>query len=277
MDVRYTPDNESYKRMTTAELRKAFVLDALFEAGRVTATYCDCDRVIVGGAVPTSGPLLLEATKKEMAASFFAERREIGITNVGGAGSVKVDGAVFDVKQGDMLYIGRGSKSVEFMSGTTAEAPAYYYASYPAHASYPTRLVTRAEAGKAHLGALETSNKRTINKYIFADGAPSAQLVMGMTELETGSVWNTMPPHTHQRRMEVYLYYGIGADDIVVHLMGEPSETRSLILRNRQAVIAPSWSIHCASATRNYAFVWAMGGENQEFGDMDPVAMTDLL
>jgi 4-deoxy-L-threo-5-hexosulose-uronate ketol-isomerase len=276
MEVRYLPDSESYRRMTTAELRKAFVAEDLFATGEIRAIYCDTDRVIVGGAVPSDRPLPLEATKKEMAASSFTERREIGIISVGGNGTVTVDGGRVALGRGDMLYVGRGVHTIAFNPGDEADPAAYYFASYPAHAAYPMKLIPYAEAEKAHLGSQDTANKRTINKYIHAGGARSAQLVMGMTELDPGNVWNTMPPHTHQRRMEVYLYYGLGPDDLAVHLMGPPTETRNLLVRNRQAVFSPSWSIHCASATRAYRFVWAMGGENQEFDDMDAVAMKDL-
>lgn len=276
MEVRYLPDGESYKRMTTAELRKAFVIENLFVPGTIQALYCDTDRVIVGAALPGEKPLVLEATKKEMAAATFTERREIGIINLGAAGQVILDGEPRELRDGDALYVGKGPHRIEFARITGGGEPVFYFASYPAHASYPTTLVTSEQAEKARLGSVEKANKRVINKYIHAGGAASAQLVMGLTALETGSVWNTMPPHTHQRRMEVYLYDGLGPDDVAVHLMGLPSETRNLVLRNRQAVLSPSWSIHCASATQAYRFVWAMGGENQEFGDMDGVDMKDL-
>jgi 4-deoxy-L-threo-5-hexosulose-uronate ketol-isomerase len=263
--------------MTTAELRRAFVLDGLFLPGRISMVYCDTDRAIVGGAVPSREPLALQATKKELAAEYFNERRELGIVNIGNPGSVTVDGEEFPMAMRDMLYVGRGARSIQFNGGSgEKDGPAFYFVSFPAHASYPHTRVTFTAAEKARLGAPETANRRTINKYIHEKGARSAQLVMGLTELETGSVWNTMPPHTHQRRMEIYLYFGLAPEAITLHLMGEPSETRSLVLRNRQAVISPSWSIHCAAATTNYSFIWAMGGENQEFGDMDAVDMQDI-
>ena len=276
MEVRYLPNQDVYQRMTTEELRQAFVLDRLFVPGEVSMVYCDADRAIVGGAVPGKTPLALKATRKEMAAEYFAERREIGIVNIGSRGSVRVDGKDYPLATRDMLYIGRGSKSVEFLSERPDDPAVFYLVSFPAHTAYPVSLARFSDAERSELGDAPGSNKRTINKMIHAGGAKSCQLVMGLTELEEGSVWNTMPPHTHQRRMEVYLYYGLEGDSLVVHLMGKPDATRSLMLRNRQAVISPSWSIHCGAGTRNYAFVWAMGGENQEFSDMDPAGMAEL-
>jgi 4-deoxy-L-threo-5-hexosulose-uronate ketol-isomerase len=275
MDVRYLPDQESYRRMTTDDLRKSFVLDRLFRPGDIAMVYCDADRAIVGGAVPTS-PLTLTSTKKEMAAEYFAERREIGVVNIGGEGLIRVDGTEYTLGGKDMLYIGRGAKVIEFASVHPAAPAVLYIVSFPAHTAHPTVLVPHAKAERAPLGTNEGANKRTIFKYIHTGGVKSCQLVMGLTELEAGSVWNTMPPHTHMRRMEVYMYFGLDPESLVVHLMGRPDETRSLLLRNQQAVISPAWSIHCGAATRNYTFVWAMGGENQEFSDMDSVEMHTL-
>jgi 4-deoxy-L-threo-5-hexosulose-uronate ketol-isomerase len=262
--------------MTTEELRSAFVIEKLFLPNKITQVYCDADRAIIGGAAPMGKPLKLLAAKKEMAAKHFLERRELGVINVGGTGKVRVDGTVFALGTRDMLYVGRGVETVEFLSEKHQRA-AFYFVSYPAHKEYPTKKIPFTHAEPARLGATETANKRTIYKYIHPNGVKSCQLVMGMTELATGSVWNTMPPHTHQRRMEVYMYFDLPADALVVHLMGKPRESRSLVLRNRQAVISPSWSIHCGAATQKYAFVWAMGGENQEFSDMDAVGMKELL
>jgi 4-deoxy-L-threo-5-hexosulose-uronate ketol-isomerase len=276
MEVRYLPNNESYQRLTTEELRRAFVLDHLFNPGTISMVYCDVDRAIIGGAVPTNTPLKLLATKKEMAAEFFTERREIGVANIGGQGTIRADGQAYNLGFKDMLYIGQGVKNVEFSSARAAEPAAFYLVSFPAHASYPVAVGHSAEAEKTHLGSTEAANNRIINKYIHAGGIRSCQLVMGLTELEIGSVWNSMPPHTHMRRMEVYLYFDLDPDSIVVHLMGKPEETRSVILRDRQAVISPSWSIHCGAATRKYSFIWAMAGENQEFTDMDALSMRDL-
>jgi 4-deoxy-L-threo-5-hexosulose-uronate ketol-isomerase len=262
--------------MTTDELRSVFACDKLFVPGNIAMVYCDTDRAIVGGAVPANEPLKLQATKKEMAAEFFTERRELGIVNIGGQGTVRADGKEFSLSFKDMLYIGRGVRNIEFCSAGAARPAAFYFVSFPAHTTYPVTHTTFADAEKAHLGSVEGANKRTINKYIHGGGVKSCQLVMGLTELESGSVWNTMPPHTHMRRMEIYLYYGIDDESLVVHLMGKPDETRSLILRNQQAVISPSWSVHCGAATKSYSFVWAMGGENQEFSDMDAVSPRDL-
>ena len=276
MDVRQLPDSESYQGKTTEELRKTFVLDRLFVPGSVGMVYSDADRAIVGGAVPTGVPLPLLATKKEMAAGFFAERREVGIVNLGGRGLVRGDGQTFTLERKDMLYIGRGTRTVEFSSAHADEPAVFYFVSYPAHAEHPATLVRMAGAEKSQLGSTGGANKRTINRYIHPGGARSCQLVMGLTDLDEGSVWNTMPPHTHVRRTEIYLYFGLDAGSLVVHLMGKPRETRSLILRDREAVISPAWSIHCGAGTQHYSFVWAMGGENQEFGDMDAVAVQEL-
>lgn len=276
MEVRYLPNQDAYERLNTAELRKAFMFDDLFTEGSVRMVYCDVDRAVVGGAVPTGGPLKLEATKKELAAEHFTERREVGIVNVGGTGTVQVDDKPWKLHTKDMLYVGKGKKRISFSCDDTANPPAFYFVSYPAHKDYPDILIRSSDAEVAQLGASEAANVRSIRKYIHTGGAKSCQLVMGLTDLAPGSIWNTMPAHTHQRRSEIYLYFGINPDSLVVHLMGKPEETRSVILRNRQAVISPSWSIHCGAGTKNYSFVWAMGGENQEFSDMDPVAMTQL-
>jgi 4-deoxy-L-threo-5-hexosulose-uronate ketol-isomerase len=263
--------------MTTQELRMAFAVEGLFVQDNITMVYADADRAIIGGAAPVRTPLKLMATKKEMAAEYFTERRELGIVNIGGEGKVQTDSAEHTLQQKDMLYVGRGVKNVELSSSRADQPALFYFVSFPAHTSHPVTLVRFADAEPAHLGKPEDANKRTIYKYIHMGGAKSCQLVMGLTDLESGSVWNTMPPHTHMRRMEVYMYFGLDADAAVVHLMGKPDETRNLILRNHEAVISPSWSVHCGAATRRYSFVWAMGGENQEFSDMDPVAMTDLM
>jgi 4-deoxy-L-threo-5-hexosulose-uronate ketol-isomerase len=276
MEVRCLPNSESYQRMTTDELRNTFVFEHLFTPGGVNMVYCDADRAIVGGVVPTDVPLKLQATKKEMAAEYFTERREIGVVNIGGEGTIRTDGQENALAFKDMVYIGRGVKSVEFSSVHAARPAAFFLVSFPAHAAYPVAVARFKEAERTSLGSPEGANKRTINKYIHPGGVKSCQLVMGLTDLEVGSVWNTMPPHTHMRRMEIYLYFGLDPESIVLHFMGRPDETRSLVLRNQQAVVSPSWSIHCGSATRNYSFIWAMGGENQEFADMDAVSMKDL-
>lgn len=277
MEVRYLPNDVAYQRMTTRELRDAFVLDKLFNPGEIALVYSETDRAIVGGAVPVSERLPLLATRKEMAAEHFNDRRELGIVNIGEDGTVAVDGSEYSLGFRDMLYVGRGVKGVTFSSKNPGAPAVFYLVSYPAHTAYPTALMRSADAEHSPLGSASAANKRTINKYIHGGGIKSCQLVMGMTQLDEGSVWNTMPPHTHQRRSEIYLYFSLDPEAIVVHLMGKPDETRSLILRNQQVVLSPPWSIHAAAATKNYAFVWAMGGENQEFSDMDAVAMGDLL
>lgn len=277
MDVRTLPDRKSTASMNTQELRGAFVAGELFAPGEVRMVYCDADRAIIGGAVPGGSPLPLEATRKEMAAEYFTERREIGIVNIGGGtGTVRAGGTDFAVRPKDMLYIGRGTRSIEFAGAPASGRPVFYFVSFPAHAEYPAALMRYEDAEKSAIGSPGGASRRTIHRFIHPNGIRSCQLVMGLTELEAGSVWNTMPPHTHQRRMEVYLYYAMEPGSVVVHLMGEPVETRSLILRDREAVISPAWSIHCGAATSRYSFIWAMGGENQEFGDMDGVKLEDL-
>ena len=277
MEVRYLPNDTGYQRMTTRELRDAFVLEGLFNPGEISLVYSETDRAIVGGAVPVSEKLPLLAMQKEMAAEHFNDRRELGIMNIGGDGTVTVDGTDYSLAAKDLLYVGRGTKSVIFSSKNPSAPAVFYLVSYPAHAPCPATLMRYSGAEYSSLGSASAANKRTINKYIHAGGITSCQLVMGMTQLDEGSVWNTMPPHTHQRRSEIYMYFGLDPEAIVVHLMGKPDETRSLILRNQQVVLSPPWSVHAAAATKNYAFVWAMGGENQEFSDMDAVAMGDLL
>ncbi len=276
MEVRYLPNRETYMHMTTEGLRKSFVMENLFPSGTVSMIYFDADRAIAGGIIPVGSAVPLMATKKEMAAEYFAERRELGIVNLGSHGTVRVDGKEYRLDFKDMLYIGRGAKTIEFASMRASEPAVFYFVSYPAHAEYPVSLVKYGDAVRTPLGTVKDANKRTIYKYIHAQGAQSCQLVMGLTDVDPGSVWNSMPPHTHQRRSEIYLYCGLGADAFVVHLMGTPGETRNLILRNLQAVISPAWSIHCGAGTTNYTFVWAMGGENQEFQDMDVVPMQDI-
>lgn len=262
--------------MTTAELRQAFLVESLFAPGELRMVYVDVDRAIAGAAAPTREPLAL-GTSKELASEYFAERREIGVINVGGPGTVTVDGEAFALERRDGLYIGRGSRDIRFESADAMAPALLYFVSYPAHAGYPTRRLTLADAGDVHLGAVADANVRTIHKYIHPAGAQSCQLVMGLTELEVGSVWNTMPPHTHERRSEVYLYFDIDDEALVFHMMGAPEETRHVVVRNRQVVLSPSWSIHCGVGTRRYSFVWAMGGENQDFDDMDPAGTPRLM
>jgi 4-deoxy-L-threo-5-hexosulose-uronate ketol-isomerase len=277
METRYLPNHEAYQRLTTHELRRSFVLDQLFTAAGINMVYCDADRAIAGGAVPTNTPLKLAATKKEMAAEYFAERRELGVVNIGSPGNIRVDGSDFAMAKKDMLYVGRGVKNVEFSSTQAGQPAAFFFVSFPAHTGYPVVHVSPSQAEKSPLGSAEAANKRTINKYIHAANVKTCQLAMGLTELDSGCVWNTMPPHAHQRRIEIYLYFDLDPNSVVFHLMGKPDETRSLVLRNQQGVISPSWSIHSGVGTHKYSFIWAMGGENQEFTDMDAVEMQNLL
>ena len=276
MDVRYSTDPLGFQKMTTEELRKAYLIDTLFAQDEIPMTYSDIDRSITGSAVPVNSKLKLLATKKEMAAEYFCERREVGVINIGGDGFIAVDGKEYAMVLKDVLYIGRGSKEVTFASRSSETPAKFYFVSYPAHKEYPTTQGTLAEAEHAYLGSQKDANKRVLNRMIHAKGIQSCQLVMGLTELEEGSVWNTMPSHTHQRRSEVYLYFNVAPDAVVVHLMGQPNETRHIIMRNGQAVLNPSWSIHSGGGTRNYSFIWAMGGENQVFDDMDGVTMDGL-
>lgn len=271
MQTRLTVDPVRYARMTTDELRAAFLVDSLFAPGRVELLYCEVERAVVGSVVPTTAPLALPAPS-ELRAEFFCQRRELGVLNIGGPGTVTVDGKEWNMANRDCLYVGRGARAVEF----TGAGAAFYLISYPAHTTYPTTLAKQSDAEPARLGSETECNKRTIYKYIHPAGVKSCQLVMGYTQLEPGSVWNTMPPHTHPRRSEVYVYFDVADTARVFHIMGAPQETRHVVVANRQAVISPIWSVHCACATSNYAFCWAMGGENQDFADMDPAPLSQL-
>lgn len=263
-----TPDRASYRRMTTDELLKNFVVDGLFQAGKLELVYTNVDRAVVGGIVPTQEPLELKGGK-ELASNFFCERREAGIINLGGAGSVVVDGTAYEMGTRECLYIRRGSRGVLFSSLSPEKPAQFYLVSYPAHADYPTTKAGLKDANRIELGSVAESNRRTINQYIRPGFIKSCQLVMGFTELHEGSVWNSFPPHTHDRRTEVYCYFDLPANGMVLHLLGEPDETRHVALREKQVVVSPPWSVHCGAGTGGYAFVWAMGGENQEFDDMD--------
>lgn len=274
MNVRYTVGKNEYQRMNTEELRNAFLVD-LFEAGALNLLYCEVERAIVGAAVPVKEDLKLEAGK-ELAADFFCQRREVGVLNIGGAGSVAVDGTTYPMEHLDGLYIGRGSEQILFSSSDPENPARYYLISYPAHTEYPTASAKKADACAIEMGALEDSNKRTIYQYIHENGIKSCQLVMGFTVLEPGSVWNTMPCHTHERRTEVYLYFGLDDASRVFHLMGPSDETRHIAVGNEQAVISPMWSIHSGCGTKAYSFCWGMGGENQRFDDMDHVGIGEM-
>jgi 4-deoxy-L-threo-5-hexosulose-uronate ketol-isomerase len=260
--------------MTTAELRDNFLLQNLFVPGQIVLQFTDLDRFVVGGAIPTTAPLSLQ-NHKETGRSFFLERRELGAINTGGAGTVTVDGKVFHVESEGCIYIGMGAKEVKFAS-TDAKNPAkYFILSCPAHATHPTAVATPKEANTIPLGSQATANQRVIRQYIHENGIKSCQLVMGYTELAEGSVWNTFPPHTHNRRTEVYFYFNLG-ERVMSHFMGEPTETRHLFMRNEEAVLSPAWSIHSGCGQGNYKFIWGMAGENQRFDDMDGIKPLDL-
>jgi 4-deoxy-L-threo-5-hexosulose-uronate ketol-isomerase len=268
-------DPVRYARMTTEELRSTFLLEGMFTPGKIELAYVDLDRTVIGSAVPTASTLTLE-TQPELRAEYFLERREVGVFNVGGAGTVTVDGTSYELDKLDTLYVGRGSKLVTFASKSADKPAAFYLLSYQAHAQFPTKLVKFAEIQPVELGSLETCNKRKIYKAIHLQGARSSQLVMGFTILETGSNWNTMPAHTHMRRSEVYFYFDVEPDQRVMHLMGPPDATSHIVMADRQVVVSPGWSIHAGVGTKAYGFCWGMGGENQDYADMDPVAIRDL-
>lgn len=277
MDTRYPPRPEAFQRYNTTEIADSLLINKIFVDNTLTLTYSHVDRVIAGGACPTTNPILLTADKKDLGAAFFLERRELGVVHVGGgSGSVVADGTTYAMTKLDGLYVGQGTQQVTFASDDPTNPPHFYIVSTPAHMAYPTVHIPISDASPIHLGDDANSNKRTIYKYIHPDGPKSCQLVMGVTLLAPNNMWNTMPVHTHVRRMEVYFYFDIAEDNVVFHIIGEPDETRHIIVRNEQAVISPSWSIHSGVGTSNYAFVWAMAGENQTFSDMDGVPMDDL-
>jgi len=276
MEVRYTTNQKGFSLLSTEELRENFLIETLFEKDKISMVYSDIDRSITGTAVPLNNTLKLAASKKEMAADYFTERREMGVINIGNTGTVLIDGTAYNLENKDGLYIGKGCKNIEFKSHNAENPALFYFVSYPAHTSYPDYFVPYNSATKRELGTVEDCNKRVINQYIHPGIMPTCQLVMGLTELEVGSVWNTMPAHTHLRRSEVYMYFNISPESFVVHLIGEPDNTRHIIIRDKQAVLSPSWSLHSGVGTKNYSFIWAMGGENQVFDDMDWIPMDKM-
>ncbi|MFC0214944.1 5-dehydro-4-deoxy-D-glucuronate isomerase [Paenibacillus chartarius] len=276
MEIRYANHPNEVKGFDTTRLRSEFLMEKLFVPNELTMVYTHVDRFIVGAAVPVGQTIKLEGDKKELGADTFLERREIGIINIGGRGTVTVDGETYTMESKDGLYIGLGAKDVAFSSEDAANPAKFYFNSCPAHKTYPTVKIAISEASPNHLGSITNSNERTIYRYIHTGGIQSCQLVMGMTLLKPGNMWNTMPCHTHNRRSEIYLYFDMPQDGVVFHMMGEPTETRHLVVRNEQAIISPSWSIHSGVGTSNYTFIWGMAGENQIFEDMDAVAMTEL-
>ena len=274
MDYRESTDRAGMSRMTVRELRDTFVIDKLFQPGALSLSYLEIERAVVGSATPTDAALTLP-THKELASRFFCERREVGVINIGGPGVVTLDGERFDLARHDSLYIGRGTESVSFESDDAANPAKFYFVSYPAHANHPSKRVRRDEAKTIQAGEATTANRRVIRQAIRPGIVETCQLVMGFTELEDGNVWNTMPPHTHRRRSEIYMYFDTDPGR-VMHLMGEPSEPRAVFMDEGEAVFSPSWSIHSGVGTSNYTFVWSMGGENLEFDDMDVLAVSDL-
>lgn len=270
MEVRTAASPRDVKHYTTERLREEFLIQNLFVPEEIKLVYSHIDRIIAGAAVPAASPLALTAGD-ELRARYFLERREMGIINIGGKGSITVDGTVYVLEPKDGMYIGMGSQEISFASENPAAPAKFYLNSAPAHTSYPTVLIKPEDCRQAELGSLEESNHRVICKYILPGQVESCQLVMGMTSLKPGSVWNTMPCHTHDRRMEVYLYFDMPEEAFVMHYMGEPEETRHIVTRNEEAVISPSWSIHAGSGSRAYTFIWGMVGENQAFDDMDHV------
>ena len=275
MTMRYSPSPQQFRTMDTDGIRSHFLVSDLFRDGEISLHVLDLDRAVIGGVVPKGTPLRLE-TLDALRAEFFLERREMGVLNTGGPGTVTADGEAVALDTRDVLYIGRGTRDVTFSSDDASSPASFYLVSYPAHGALPTTRVRAAEAQQTQLGSAERANSRRIARYIHREGVKSSQLVMGVTVLETGSVWNTMPAHTHDRRSEIYLYFDLPADAMVVHLLGQPQEIRSLIVKNGEAALSPGWSIHAGCGTASYAFCWAMGGENQDYADMDPVAIEDM-
>ena len=279
MDIRYSANQRDFKRYTTEEIRGEFLIENLYKKDEVVAVYSHVDRMVTLGCMPVNEAVSISKgidVWANFGTDYFLERREIGIFNIGGAGKIKADGEVFEMGYKDCLYITKGTKEVTFESNSPDAPAKFYMVSAPAHTSYKTTFIPIEKAAKKPLGSMETSNKRVINQFIHPDVLKTCQLSMGMTVLESGSVWNTMPAHTHERRMEVYMYFEVPENQVVFHMMGEGTETRHIVMQNEQAVISPSWSIHSGAGTSNYTFIWAMGGENQTFDDMDNIPTTDL-
>ena len=275
MEIRFQNSPAETRQMTTAQLRENFLVQNLMQDDTIQLVYSHYDRVIIGGAKPVNKTLALP-NHPELRADFFLQRRELGIINVGGAGLIIADGKEFTTNKLDCVYLGKDTKEVKFKSKSKKEPAVFYLLSAPAHHQYPNKLMTKEKASPVNLGDAATSNKRTIYKYIHLDGIKSCQLVMGLTVLENGSVWNSVPPHTHNRRMEVYFYFDVPADHRVFHFMGEPQETRHIVMANHEAVISAPWSMHFGCGTSNYGFIWGMAGENQVFTDMDPAPVPAL-
>ena len=279
IDIRYSTGPQDVKRYTTEELRKEFLIEDLYQPDQVVAVYSHVDRMVTLGCMPVKESVSIDKGMDvwhTFGVDYLLQRREIGIFNIGGDGTITVDGKVYELGYKDCLYITMGAKEVYFKSADANKPAKFYMVSAPAHCAYETRLIKIADAAKKPLGAMETANKRVINQFIHPDVLKTCQLSMGMTVLEPGSVWNTMPSHTHERRMEVYMYFEVPEDNVVFHMMGQGQETRHIVMQNEQAVISPSWSIHSGAGTSAYTFIWAMGGENQAFDDMDVIPTTQL-
>jgi 4-deoxy-L-threo-5-hexosulose-uronate ketol-isomerase len=276
IDIRQSVNAAYTKTLDTDGLRREFLVESIFVADKMTMTYSHVDRIVFGGVKPVAVSVELPDLGKTYGTAYFLERREMGVINIGGDGVIVVDGVDYPIATQEALYIGKGAKDIVFRS-VNKDAPAkFYYNSCPAHAAYPTTRITQEQASPQTIGDAKTSNRRTIYKYIVPGVVESCQLVMGLTKLDEGSLWNTMPCHTHERRMEVYFYFNMNEDGVVFHMCGEPTETRHIVMRNEQAVISPSWSIHSGVGTQAYTFIWGMCGENQTFPDMDHVAMTAI-
>ncbi len=274
--TRYAVHPNEFKSMHTEQLRAAFLAEELFEADKIKMVYSHYDRLIVGGVLPSTSTLKLESMDA-LKANFFLERRELGIINVGGTGKIVADGITYTLHNKEALYIGRGTKNVSFLAGEGSSLPYFYFNSAPAHAVFPTKKISNEEAETVELGSIQTSNHRVIRKLIVNSVVETCQLQMGLTELKTGSVWNTMPPHIHDRRMEAYFYFDVPENQMVCHFIGQPQETRHIWMKNHQAVISPPWSIHSGAGTSNYSFIWGMAGENLDYSDMDAVKPSELL
>lgn len=280
MDIRYSANQKDVKRYTTQELRDEFLITGLYKPNEVVCVYSHVDRMVTFGCMPTTETVSLDKgidCWHNFGTEYILERREIGIFNIGGKGKIVADGVTYELGYKDCLYITKGTKEVYFSSDDAEKPAKFYMVSAPAHCSYETKLITMAEANHRPLGDQKLANVRTINQFIHPDVLKTCQLSMGMTELSAGSVWNTMPSHTHERRMEIYTYFEIPEDQVVFHMMGEPTETRHIVMKNEEAVISPSWSIHSGVGTANYTFIWAMGGENQAFDDMDNLKPTEMM
>lgn len=276
MEIRNASNPKDMKHYTTQRLREEFHISGLFPQDDFKMVYSHIDRIITAGTMPVSKTTKLEAGREVLGTDYFLERREMGCINIGGKGTITVDGEQFVMEPRDGIYIGKGHKEVTFQSADAAHPAKFYVSSCPAHRQYPTRKIDITKAKKVPCGTTEDANKRVINQYLHPEVMDTCQLAMGLTQLDEGSVWNTMPSHTHDRRMEVYLYLDMGENDAVFHMMGEPEETRHIVMHNEEAVISPSWSIHSGVGTKNYSFIWAMCGENQEFTDMDHIQTKDL-